>query len=76
MEWLAILLAIAGGFTYALAAVMQQRVAAEQPSELSLSFKSGGIKSCNEPGCRRKQASHPSRSGTQLDDPLSLKGHD
>ena len=39
MEWLAILLAIAGGFTYALAAVLQQRVAAEQPSELSLSFK-------------------------------------
>jgi drug/metabolite transporter (DMT)-like permease len=39
VEWLAILLAVAGGFTYALAAVMQQRVAAEQPSELSLSFK-------------------------------------
>ncbi|HZP30318.1 MAG TPA: DMT family transporter [Acidimicrobiia bacterium] len=37
MEWLAILLAVAGGFTYALAAVIQQRVAAEQPPELSMS---------------------------------------
>ena len=37
MEWLAILLALAGGFTYALAAVIQQRVAAEQPDELSMS---------------------------------------
>jgi len=37
VEWLAILLAVAGGFTYALAAVIQQRVAAEQPPELSMS---------------------------------------
>jgi drug/metabolite transporter (DMT)-like permease len=37
VEWLAIVLAVAGGFTYAAAAVLQQRVAAEQPPELSLS---------------------------------------
>jgi drug/metabolite transporter (DMT)-like permease len=37
VEWLAIVLAVAGGFMYAAAAVLQQRVAAEQPPELSLS---------------------------------------
>ncbi len=39
MEWLAIVLAVAGGFTYAFAAVLQQRAAAEEPPELSLSVK-------------------------------------
>jgi hypothetical protein len=39
VEWLAVLLAVAAGFTYASAAVIQQRVAAEQPPELSLSPK-------------------------------------
>ncbi len=37
MEWLAVLLALLAGLTYASAAVLQQRVAAEQPPELSLS---------------------------------------
>jgi hypothetical protein len=37
VEWLAVLLAVMAGFTYASAAVIQQRVAAEQPPELSLS---------------------------------------
>jgi hypothetical protein len=39
VEWLAIVLAVTGGFMYAVAAVLQQRVAAEQPPELSLSVK-------------------------------------
>jgi drug/metabolite transporter (DMT)-like permease len=39
VEWLAVLLAVSAGFTYASAAVIQQRVAAEQPPELSLSPK-------------------------------------
>jgi hypothetical protein len=39
VEWLAVLLAVLAGFTYASAAVIQQRVAAEQPPELSMSPK-------------------------------------